>query len=155
MIRPTKNGPDEYDPCNAHSEPREVHRPHDSCGRPVRIRSFCPGRRARGRVWFRFVPFSFGEHGCVSLLPPMEGQRVAGEVAGPGLEGAQVAVLCLHVASIGRVTIVSYSFARRMYVRHGTKHKTEHQRSAELLRTPALRTLVNKPSAHAQDSVRE
>src|SRR5215210_8059181 len=121
MIRRTKNGLDEYDPCNAHSEPREVHRPHDSCGRPVRIRSFCPGRRARGRVWFRFVPFSFGEHGCVSLLPPMEGQRGVGEVAGPGLEGAQVAVLCLHVASAGHVTKTSYSGVRRMYVRHGTK----------------------------------
>src|SRR5215203_850434 len=36
----------------------------------------------------------------VSLLPPMQKQGVAGEVAGPGLEGGQVATLPLHVASV-------------------------------------------------------
>src|SRR5215213_9081858 len=36
----------------------------------------------------------------VSLLPPMQRQGVAGEVAGPSLEGGQVATLPLHVASV-------------------------------------------------------
>src|SRR5215212_9662107 len=121
MIRPTKNGPDEYEPRYAHNEPREVHCPHDSCGRPVRIRSFCPGRRARGCAWFRFVPLSFREHGGVSLLPPREGQRVVEEVADPGLEGEQVATLPLHVASAGHVTKSAYSCVRRMYVLYSTK----------------------------------
>src|SRR5215211_1537557 len=66
--------------------------------------------------------FSSREHGCVSFLPPMEGQRMVGEVAGPHLEGEQVAVLCLHAASAGHVTKSAYSCVRRMYVRHGTKH---------------------------------
>src|SRR5215218_3673363 len=152
MIRPTKNGPDEYDPCNAHSEPREVHRPHDSCGRPVRIGSFCPGRRARGRVWFRYLPFSFREHSCVSLLPPMEGQRVVGgEVASLGLEGEQVAVLCLHVASAGHVTKKSYSCVRRMYVRHGTKHV----RAPKKRRTPenSVKASFGESTFHALECI--
>jgi hypothetical protein len=37
-IRRTENGLDEYVPSNANNEPREVHRPHDSCGRSVCIR---------------------------------------------------------------------------------------------------------------------
>ena len=37
MIRRTKNGLDEHDPHNADNEPREVHYPHDSCGRSVWI----------------------------------------------------------------------------------------------------------------------
>jgi len=41
------------------------------------------------------------KHGCVSLLPPRERQRVVGgEVAGPSLEGGQVATLPLHTASV-------------------------------------------------------
>jgi hypothetical protein len=42
---------------------------------------------------------SLREHGCFSFLPPRERQRViGGEVAGPGLEGGQVAVLRPNVA---------------------------------------------------------
>ena len=45
------------------------------------------------------LPLLFCEHDCVSLLPPIERQRVVGgEVADPGLEGGQVAVLRPHVA---------------------------------------------------------
>ena len=45
------------------------------------------------------------------MLPPRERQRVVGgEVAGPGLEGRQVAVLRLHVAvKLGHVMIATYS----------------------------------------------
>src|SRR5215204_4153045 len=57
---------------------------------------------------------SFREHGGVSLLPPMEGQRVIGEVAGPSLAGQQAAVTSLHVASAGHVTKNSYASVRRM-----------------------------------------
>jgi len=49
-----------------------------------------------------FQVASFGEHGCVSFLLPMQRQRVVGKVAGPGLagglEGGQVATLPLHAA---------------------------------------------------------
>jgi hypothetical protein len=44
------------------------------------------------------------------------------EVAGPSLEGGQVAVLRLHVASAGHVTKSAYACVRRVYVRQGTKH---------------------------------
>jgi hypothetical protein len=50
--------------------------------------------------------------------------QVVGEfrVAGPGLEGGQVAVLRLHAAFVGHVTRAAYSCVGEMYVRHGTKH---------------------------------
>jgi hypothetical protein len=43
-------------------------------------------------------------------------------VAGPGLEGGQVAVLRPHVASAGHVTRAAYSCFRGMYVRKGTNY---------------------------------
>src|SRR5215211_9486328 len=48
--------------------------------------------------WWWLRPRLVQRH--VSLLPPMQRQGVAGEVAGPGLEGGQVATLPLHVASV-------------------------------------------------------
>src|SRR5919112_3845665 len=44
----------------------------------------------------------------VRLLPPVrQRRRAVGEVAGPGIEGGQVAVLRLHAASASRVTNAS------------------------------------------------
>src|SRR5215212_4293355 len=67
--------------------------------------------------------FSSREHGCVSFRPPMERQRGGVEVAGPGLEGRQVAVLRLHAASAGHATKAAYSCLRAVYVRQGTKYE--------------------------------
>src|SRR5215204_7434876 len=64
------------------------------------------------------------------------------EVAGPGLEGRQVAVLHLHAASAGHVMNAAYSCLRRVYVRQGTKH-VRYQVSAELRRTPSMRSSQN------------
>src|SRR5215216_354770 len=62
------------------------------------------------------------------------------EVAVPGLEGRQVAVLRLHVASVSHVTKSAYSCLREMYVRHGTKH----------VRVPRMRrTSENSYSTHS------
>ena len=63
------------------------------------------------------------------------------EVAVPGLEGRQVAVLHLHAASAGHVTSAAYYCVKEVSVRQGTKcamaqNTLEHQESAELLRTP-------------------
>ena len=69
--------------------------------------------------------------------------QVVGRVADPDLEGEQVAVLRLHAAPVGHVTKVAYSRMEGMYVRYGTKHKSEDHESAELLRTPYLRTSEN------------
>src|SRR5215210_9448914 len=54
-------------------------------------------------------------------------------VAGPSLEGGQVAVLRLHAASTGHVTKAAYSYVRAVYVLQGTKE------ASELLRTPLRR----------------
>src|SRR5215217_7386035 len=70
--------------------------------------------------WWWLRPRLVQRH--VSLLPPMQKQGVAGEVASPGLEGGQVAVLRPRAASIGHVTKAAYSSSNGMYVRHGTKH---------------------------------
>jgi hypothetical protein len=61
------------------------------------------------------------------------------EVAVPGLEGRQVAVLHLHAASAGHVTSAPYYCVKEVSVRQGTKcamaqNTLEHQESAELLR---------------------
>jgi hypothetical protein len=45
------------------------------------------------------------------------------EVAGPGLEGEQVAVLRLHAASAGHATKAAYSCGRQVYVPQGTKYE--------------------------------
>jgi hypothetical protein len=47
--------------------------------------------------------------------------QAGGRVAIPDLEGGQVAVLRLHVASASHVTTVSYSCVKGMYVRWATK----------------------------------
>jgi hypothetical protein len=47
--------------------------------------------------------------------------QVGGRVAIPGLEGGQVAVLRLHAATTGHVTMAAYSCLRGVYVRQGTK----------------------------------
>src|SRR5215207_9250346 len=67
------------------------------------------------------------------------------EVAGPGLEGRQVAVLHLHAASAGHVMNAAYSCLRRVYVRQGTKH-VRYQGSAELPRMPRIRTSPKRSS---------
>src|SRR5215217_3837179 len=69
-----------------------------------------------------------------------------GQVAIPGLEGGQVAVLRSHVASAGHVMNAAYSCLRRVYVRQGTKH-VRPQVSAELPRTPCMRTSQNPQKA--------
>jgi hypothetical protein len=48
-------------------------------------------------------------------------RQVVSWVAGPGIEGGQVAVLRLHVASAGHATRVAYTCERGVYVRYGTK----------------------------------
>ena len=52
------------------------------------------------RLWVLVI----GVLAFVSLLPAGERQEVVAEVAGPGLEGGQVAVLRLHAASASHVT---------------------------------------------------
>ena len=49
---------------------------------------------------------------CVSFLPPGHRKRVVGEVASPGLEGGQVAVLHLHAAVSCHATVAAYSSIR-------------------------------------------
>ena len=68
VCRSTNYGLDEYDPTNAYNQPRDVHDPHDSCGRSVCIH------------------FSVMDHPC----------QPGGRVASPGLEGGQVAILRLQ-----------------------------------------------------------
>jgi hypothetical protein len=73
-------------------------------------------------------------------------------VAGPSLEGGQVAVLRLHAATTGHVTKAPYSFLRGVYVRQGTKHVRARRkrpnfgepRNGEVRRIYIPRTPVNR-----------
>lgn len=47
--------------------------------------------------------------------------KLVGEVAGPGLEGGQVAVLRPHAASAGHVMNAAYACLRELYVLQRTK----------------------------------
>src|SRR5918994_4843798 len=77
------------------------------------------------------------------------------EVAGPGLEGEQVAVLRLQAASAGHATKAAYSCLRVVYVPQGTKYEGAprkrpnflERRYGEVPREPLPRTARACPEA--------
>src|SRR5919107_5191228 len=83
-------------------------------------------------------------HRFLLSLCLVAGRECVFRVAGPSLEGGQVAVLRLHAASTGHVTAAAYSWERGERI---TQLQYFYNFLGELRRTPCLRTSQNSPSS--------